>query len=147
MSTKFKRIFAFIIDWNLMLLPFFAIWQVIPFIAKKLPSADFLVFIFAVLVFVSALASVVLRDAVFKGRSLGKRLFGLYVCEKGTVKQANTGKKIIRNIFFFFCYVDVFLLLATGETIGDKVTNTVVYSKKELDLRKDAESAEECEKK
>lgn len=67
----------------------------------------------------------ILRD-IFTERSLGKTIFGLYIIDKNTGKPASTKQKIIRNLFCFIYVIDGFFLLAKGESIADRVTNTIV---------------------
>ena len=72
---------------------------------------------------------IVFRDLILRGRSIGKRIFGLYVLDKRTMEPASVGKRIVRNLFFFAYLVDFFILLITKESIGDKITRTVVVKK------------------
>ena len=67
-----------------------------------------------------------LRDVIFGGRSVGKRIFGLHVIDLCSSAAATNDKKILRNLFFFLYLVDVFVLLATGQTIGDRIAGTLV---------------------
>ncbi len=71
----------------------------------------------------------VFRDVIFKGRSIGKRIFGLYVLDKNTNESASIKQRIIRNLFFFIYPVDGIIMIATKESIGDKICNTVVVKK------------------
>lgn len=57
---------------------------------------------------------------------MGKRLFHLYMMELQTMAPATNDNKILRNVFFFLYLVDVFILLATGQTIGDRIAGTFV---------------------
>ena len=71
----------------------------------------------------------VFRDVIFKGRSIGKRIFGLYVLDKNTNERAAIIQRIIRNLFFFIYPVDGIILIVTKESIGDKAVNTTVVKK------------------
>ena len=71
----------------------------------------------------------VFGDAIFRGRSIGKRIFGLYILNKITNEPASIKQRIIRNLFFFIYPVDGIILMATKESIGDKVIKTVVIKK------------------
>jgi uncharacterized RDD family membrane protein YckC len=71
----------------------------------------------------------VFRDVILLGRSIGKRILGLYVLDKKTMEPASVGKRIVRNLFFFAYLVDFFILLITKESIGDKIVRTVVVKK------------------
>ena len=68
----------------------------------------------------------VLRDVITKGRSFGKRMFELNILDKSTNESASIKQKIVRNLFFLIYFIDGIVLLITGESIGDKVANTVV---------------------
>jgi uncharacterized RDD family membrane protein YckC len=67
----------------------------------------------------------VLRDAISE-RSFGKRVMELCIIDKNTGKSASIKQRIIRNLFFIIGSIDVFVLLIKGESIGDKVSNTIV---------------------
>ena len=67
----------------------------------------------------------ILRDA-FSERSFGKRLMKLNIIDKNTGKPASAKQKIIRNLFAIICYIDYFVLIIKGETLGDKVANTII---------------------
>lgn len=71
----------------------------------------------------------VFGDVIFKGRSIGKRIFGLYILNKITNEPASIEQRIIRNLFFFIYPVYGIILMATKESIGDKVIKTVVIKK------------------
>ena len=74
----------------------------------------------------------VLRDVIFKGRSLGKRIFGLYVYDKNSLEKASAKQCFLRNIFFIIYAIDGIILIATGKTVGDRVAGTMVMTKKPL---------------
>lgn len=67
----------------------------------------------------------VLRD-VFSERSIGKRIMELYIIDKNSGKQASTKQKVIRNLFIFIGGIDILVLLIKGESIGDKVSDTII---------------------
>ena len=71
----------------------------------------------------------VLRDILCGGRSVAGRLLGLHIVDTATGNRPDTIKLIARNIFFFIYTVDGILLIATNQTIGDRVTNTTVVGK------------------
>ena len=96
----------------------------------KRPSIQSMGFIliFMILVFLYPV-TFVFRDVIFKGRSIGKRIFGLYVLDKNTNEPASIKQRIIRNLFFFIYPIDGIILLATKESIGDKAVNTIVVKR------------------
>ena len=132
MVVRLKRIFAFIIDWNITLIPTAIIFSFV-FTFMKNTQINYLFAILCILIVFSTFGIFILRDVIFKGRSLGKRIFGLYIYEKYSLQSPNIKQCFLRNIFLFIYPVDGIVLLASGETIGDRVTNTVVLTKNSLE--------------
>ena len=133
-NVRFRRIIAWIIDWNLSGLPCFIYTAIFMDVLKR-PSIQsmgyiliFMILIFMILVFLYPV-TFVFRDVIFKGRSIGKRIFGLYVLDKNTNEPASIKQRIIRNLFFFIYPIDGIILLATKESIGDKAVNTIVVKR------------------
>ena len=129
MSVRFKRLIAFVIDWNITLLPFVVVFSFFAIFLRKESTVNPLIFLLCFFAIIFAFGAFVLRDVIFKGRSLGKRIFGLYIYEKSSLKQASLKQCFLRNIFFFLYFIDGILLLVTGQTIGDRVAGTLVTSK------------------
>lgn len=125
-SVVFKRILAWIIDWNLCGIPSL-IYSMLFHEQFKRPSfSDFLLIMLFVALILLYPVSFVFRDVIFNGRSIGKRIFGLHIIDKNTGKPASVYQRIIRNLFFFIFYIDGVILLATKESIGDTAVNTAV---------------------
>ena len=125
-KVRIRRIFAWIIDMVLSATPYVVFSN---FFSEELsrPSIQniglvFLTFLLALLFIVTFF----LRDVIFKGRSIGKRILRLYIYDNGTGAPAPTYKKFLCNLFAFAFPVDCFLLLITKKTIGDRITNTIV---------------------
>jgi len=130
MSIRFKRLIAFVIDWNITLFPF--VLFLTTFLRKD-SAVNLLVFLLCFFAIIFAFGAFILRDVIFKGRSLGKRIFGLYVYNKNSLEPASTKQRFLRNIFFFLYFIDGILLLVSGQTIGDRVAGTLVTSKQGLE--------------
>ena len=128
-NVRIRRIIAWIIDWNLSGLPCLIYTTIFMDVFKR-PSIQSMGFIliFMILVFLYPV-TFVFRDVIFKGRSIGKRIFGLYVLDKNTNEPASIKQRIIRNLFFFIYPIDGIILLATKESIGDKAVNTIVVKR------------------
>lgn len=128
-STIIRRILAWIIDWNLSCLPCFlyylAIRDDIEHLMTQNPAYP-LIFIFLVLL---VPVTFVFRDVIFKGRSVAKSVFGLHIIDKGTNGPASVQQRIVRNLFFPIYFIDGIILIATKESVGDKVTNSTVVGK------------------
>ena len=128
-NVRVRRIIAWIIDWNLSGLPCLLYTTIFMDMFKQ-PSFQNIgyILIFMLLVFLCPI-TFVFRDVIFKGRSIGKRIFGLYVLDKNTNEPASIKQRIIRNLFFFIYPIDGIILIATKESIGDKAVNTIVVKK------------------
>ncbi len=133
MNVRFKRLFAFIIDWNITLFPFVCVFSFIALSIKHESEINPLIVLLLFSIILFAFGAFILRDVIFKGRSLGKRIFGLCVYDKNSLTQANLEKCLLRNIFLFLYIIDGILLLATGKTIGDRVAGTLVTTKQGLE--------------
>lgn len=132
MKIRIKRIFAFLIDWYIILIPSALITPYITFFLNKHfegnPWVDFVSFF----VFLLPLGAFLLKDVVCKGRSAGKRVFGIYIYDQKTLKQADNKQCILKNLFLFLCVFDAVLLLVTGKTLGDRLAGTVVTSEQDI---------------
>ena len=109
-SILLRRFVAFIFD-GVYFIPgaiFFALFNKLPFVS--------LIFLFLIFI---------LRD-IFSKRSFGKRVMELNIIDKNTGKPASAKQKIIRNLFAIICYIDYFALIIKGESLGDKVANTII---------------------
>ena len=124
---KLKRILAWIIDWNLCGVPALICALIFRAIIKSQGLNPLYILIFFLIV-LSFPTLFVVRDALFNGRSIAKRIFKLRVIDNETNELPSKQKLVIRNLFFFFYPVNAILLIATNNTIGDMVTNTTVIN-------------------
>ena len=76
---------------------------------------------------VSFVAIFVFRDWIFGGRSLGKRMFCLKVVDEKTGKKAFVWQRIWRTLLTVDIF-DIFLLVFTGRTVGDRISGALVVS-------------------
>lgn len=122
---KLKRILAWIIDWNISGIPALLYALIFKKIVELqgLNVIGVLLFVFFVLSFP---AFFVLRDVIFKGQSIAKRIFKLRVVDNETNTLPETKKLIVRNVFFFIYPVDAIMLLVTNKSLGDIATNTTI---------------------
>ena len=138
MPDRIKRILAFFVDWYVLILPVVLLglmMMLIPELTSQ-PMIGFLILFLFAMVF-GTMALMAARDVVFCGRSLGKRIFGLYVVDKKTLEPISKSRRFVRTIFFFLInWVEIILLLATGETLGDRVAAAQVLSKKTMESRR-----------
>lgn len=129
MLILIKRVFAFIIDWNITLIPVLIITTLSVPPAIHYKSFTQLILFVDLLLIILAFAAFIMRDVIFKGRSPGKRIFGLYILDKASLQSPTAKQLILRNAFFFLTAIDIILLFLLSCTIGDQITNTVILSK------------------
>ena len=125
---KLKRILAWIIDWNLCGLPalIYALFMYKTMETQGLNPIYIIIFVAFVLSFP---AIFILRDILFKGRSIAKRIFKLHIIDNDTNSLPSNGKLILRNLFFSIAPIEAIMLIATDKSIGDMVSNTTVIKK------------------
>lgn len=136
-NVKLRRIVAWIIDWNITGLLTTILWSIFVFIVISLNiiiEKDPFVFIIAFLTILTYPICFILRDLIFGGRSLGKRMLGLTVIDRRTGGKTTCIQQIIRNIFsIFLMQIDVVVMFIRGESIGDTLAHTAVVLKKNVD--------------
>lgn len=132
-KVKFKRVLAFIIDWNIAGLIVLALFLSIFIFYDKLglmndgviaPVSFFTILLYPVLV--------VMRDFMWGGRSLGKRFTGLVILDLNTASIPKKSKLLVRDLFFFLQNIDGIVMLVSGKSIGDYVAHTVVVQTSDL---------------
>lgn len=133
-GVKLRRLLAWIIDWNICgLVAIFLASVYLGIFAKDIAANNLWASLGAVFVFLIYPITFVLRDVVFKGRSLGKRITKLVVLDKTTGALAKTGKCLLRNIFLIIVQIDAIVMLVSGSSIGDRAANTIVVLKKDFE--------------
>ena len=131
MNVTFKRIIAFILDWNFTLFPTLIVFHFVTAYLQKQSEVSPLFVLLLFLILILSLVAFILRDIIRAGRSLGKRIFGLYIYDKQSLDKASIKQRFLRNLFLFIYTVDGIVLLVTRETIGDKVAGTLVAPKQD----------------
>ena len=127
---KLKRILAWIIDWILSGIPAVAYaWIFWEFSKTQGLHAVGVILFF--LFFLSYPTIFVLRDVIFKGRSIAKRILGLHVVDVQTNASPSVSRLILRNLFFVLYPIEAILLLVTDQTLGDMASKTTVVTSRE----------------
>ena len=128
-----RRIVAFLIDRLVGLAPTFVFGvfffvlllggEALEALAALMLGLGFLSFIFF------NIGYMLLRDGLFDGRSLGKRVMGLKVMDSRG-KPCGIGDSVLRNIIFFIPILPlielILVLIDPGQRIGDKWAKTKV---------------------
>lgn len=132
-SVKSRRLLAWAIDWNIIGFSVIFLTIIVSAVLYSIFNANSqistLVLVFVILLYPICF---VLRDFIFGGRSLGKRIMGLVVLDRQTGLEASAGKCVLRNLFLFIVHIDALFMLASGTTIGDRAAHTVVVRKNSL---------------
>lgn len=145
-STRIKRIIAFIIDWNICLLPAVAVAVALNELMRRGEGQSIILILLFLLSMLFSLALIATRDFIFGGRSLGKRIFGLAVVDKTTLQKPSFVKLLFRGIFFFILQIDGIIMLVSGNSISDMAFGTLVVSKKDLAVMRGEIPAENNQK-
>ena len=127
-SVVLRRFLAAIIDWNLFGLPIIIYTNIFDdvFLRPSFQHSGHLLALVLLVVLMYALF--ILKDAIL-GRSIGKRILGLYILDETTKEIASKKQRIIKNLFFFILPIEIIVLIATKKTLGDSLANTVVVKK------------------
>lgn len=146
-STRIKRVIAFIIDWNICLLPALAVAFALNRVMSHEEGQSIILILLFLLSMLLSLALIATRDFIFGGRSLGKRIVGLAVVDKNTLQNPSFVKLLFRGVFFFILQIDGIIMLVSGNSISDMAFGTYVVSKKELAVMKGEIPSEQIERK
>lgn len=125
-GTKIRRMLAWMIDWNIIgaTVVTACFICIAIFMHKSLFTAEVLALL---LIMISYPLCFVLRDLIFGGRSLGKRIMRLTILDKQTGDAPKKSQLFLRNILScFIMQVDAIVMLATGLSLGDRLAHTVV---------------------
>ncbi len=147
-SVKFRRCIAWVIDWNLSFIFAYFILFIFFFILgfmENTPEPETLTSITLLVVFIFSMTTFVLRDLIFGGRSLGKRIMKLIILDGKTGESARKSQCAVRNLFLCIYAFDLIFMLIKGQSIGDKVAHTIVISKKALETPANLDNLEKVD--
>lgn len=131
-NIKTRRFFAFLFD---AFLSFFIVFAVIITVIVILGSSgniDLMTETLIEQILNKYSVLLLLRDFLCGGTSLGKRILGLRVIDCTTHKKTPALKRILRCLFFIILPVDAITMFIEGRSLGDRVANTIVVSKKQI---------------
>ena len=121
-----KRVLSWIIDYGI-LLGFLYLYGFIAVFLQNILSEEMLdktVYPITIVVLVAFYAGLLLKDVINK-RSLGKKIMHLKIEDKEGY-ELSIFQLIVRNFYFFAWPIEVGLLLANKERIGDRKAGTRV---------------------
>ena len=120
-DTRFRRIGAFFLD---VLFCELAGITTVPFAFILFRSYFMHAGRLTLLISVVALTLILLRDFICNGRSLGKRITRMTVANAADGSRPKWYKLILRNLPYFIYFIDFFVLIINGRSLGDMLTNT-----------------------
>ncbi|MBQ3265712.1 MAG: helix-turn-helix domain-containing protein [Ruminococcus sp.] len=120
-DTRFRRIGAFFLD---VLFCEMAGIMTVPFAFLLFRSYFMHSGRLTVLISIIALTLILLRDFIFNGRSLGKRITRMTVANAADGSRPKWYKLILRNLPYFIYFIDFFVLIINGRSLGDMLTDT-----------------------
>lgn len=119
--NRMRRLLAFLIDSMISYIP------VLPFhFGLQLPFSGKISTLILTVIAISFFVTLFLRDYLFNGRSIGKRLFKLRVVDADTLTTPSSKQLIVKNLFLFLSFFDWPVLIASGRSLGERATCTVV---------------------
>ena len=133
-NVMIRRAFAFIIDWNVIILICSGLFALGPRFDVEYLLRPSIKMFSAYGVILGILGFVLLplfKDCLFKGSSLGKLICGLKVYDSRAQNIAKIPSLIIRNVTFYIPLVELIILLCNkGRTLGDMLSSSYVDLKK-----------------
>lgn len=118
----FKRAFALIIDFT----PYYVLFFIAILNIEKIELSDHMPII---LVFAfSQFPYFLLKDLVFRNKSLGKLIMRICIVDKKTKGLPKVSSLIVRNISVFIFEFDALVWLVKRESIGDLISDTTVIN-------------------
>ncbi len=122
MSIRIKRLIASFIDYYIICMLSCVVVAIVTLGEMDVSSVSLIAF------FITFVVSIVFKDAVFKGASIGKLIFRIKV-----VKTDNSKLKISdyfkRNITILLVSLEVILLIAMNKRLGDMWAKTMVVNR------------------
>lgn len=122
--ARLRRMAAFFVDIHSVLLLAF-IFALLVMLALPAGALFFVPFCA-----ISAIGYLYCRDWLLGGRSIGKRLCGLTVVDCATDGPAKGKQLLLKNLCYFIAPFDAIVLLLTGRSVGERISDTVVIPEK-----------------
>lgn len=125
--NRMRRFFAFLIDFIILYLP--CVLSTFILEISFLGSISILIASIAIIAFFVGL---ILRDYLFHGRSIGKRIFKLKVVDADTLSEPSGKQLIIKGLFLFLYLFDGLFLIASGKSLSERATCTIVLHEQQV---------------
>ena len=126
-TYRARRLVAFLIDLMIIYLPCALSTAILEF--SVLGSGSILFILIAVFAFFVIFT---LRDYLFHGHSIGKRILKLKVVDADTLSEPSGKQLIVKSLFFFLCPFDNLFLIVSGRSLGERASSTIVLHERQL---------------
>ena len=128
-TYRFRRFVAFAIDWNVSCLPILLLGVLL----APLAAEDKFPIPLLVPIVLAFPALFLFRERLFRGRSIGNRIMKLVILNRNTLQPLPFSALTVRNLMFLFLGgLEILLLLCTGATLGDRVSEALVVREDEI---------------
>ncbi len=128
-SNRTRRVLAFLTDFMVGYIPYvlatFVLW---------LPVPGNIALLIVLIVMIAFFVTFLLRDYLFNGRSIGKRIFKLRVVDADTLSTPSSKQLIVKNLFLFLYIFDGLFLIASGRTLSERIVRTIVTREQAANL-------------
>lgn len=128
-SNRTRRLLAFLTDFMVGYIP-----CVLATVALRLPFLGSISLLIVLIVVITFFVTFLLRDYLFNGRSIGKRIFKLRVVDADTLSTPTSKQLIVKNLFLFLNVFDGLFLIASGRSLGERATHTTVLREQLADF-------------
>lgn len=126
-SNRGTRILAWLID-----LAVFLPLEVLLIMIAQLSFLGSLSMLLIIIASVACSVVFLMRDYLFHGSSIGKRLFRLRVVDTDTLDEPSPKQLIVKNLFLFLGFFDGLFLLVSGRSLGERASCTAVVRNSKL---------------
>ena len=126
-NNRLRRLLAFLIDFMASYIP-----CVLSTFVLRLPFLGSISILIILIAVVSFFVTFLLRDYLFDGRSIGKRIFKLSVVDAGARSKPSPKQLILKNLFLFLYPIDGLFLIISGRSLGERATHTTVLREQQL---------------
>lgn len=126
-SNRMRRFLAYLIDFML-----FYLSGILSMVILQFSFLENIAILMVLTIIIASLVIFILRDYLFRGRSIGKRIFKLRVVDVDTRAEPTAKQLIVKNLFLFMNLIDGLFLIFSGRSLGERATRTIVLHEQQL---------------
>jgi uncharacterized RDD family membrane protein YckC len=123
-----RRIMAGFIDFSILqlMMIFYVILSVEITVIDKMLENELYNFLGFLLMLIGGFIYLILKDLVFRNKSIRKKIMGLHIISDSTKTQPTKRTIMIRNLTWIMFSIDLIIFLIKGKRLGEIITNTKV---------------------